>query len=50
MGTMLFGVKPRDPWVYGLIAAILLSIAAVANLAPAWRAASVNPATALRIE
>jgi len=50
MGTMLFGVNPRDPWVYGLIAAILLSIAAVANLAPAWRAASVNPATALRIE
>jgi len=50
METMLFGVNPRDPWVYGSIAAILLSIAAVANLAPAWRAASVNPATALRIE
>jgi ABC-type lipoprotein release transport system permease subunit len=43
-------VNPRDLWVYGSIAAILLSIAALANLAPARRAASVDPSTALRIE
>jgi len=50
MGTMLFGVNPRDPWVYGLVAAILLGIAALANLAPARRAASLNPMSALRTE
>jgi predicted permease len=50
MGTMLFGVDPRDPWVYGFVAAALLAVAAAANLAPARRAAGVNPMTALRME
>jgi predicted permease len=50
MGTMLFGVNPRDPWVYALVAAVLLATAVLANLAPARRAASLNPMSALRTE
>jgi ABC-type lipoprotein release transport system permease subunit len=47
---MLFGVNPRDPVVYAAVAAALLVAAALANLAPARRAASVNPTEALRLE
>jgi len=50
LDTMLLGVNPRDPWVYALVAGALTGIAALANLVPARRAASVNPVTALRIE
>lgn len=50
MGTMLFGVNPRDPWVYCAVAGVLMLVALLANFAPARRAAGVNPMTALRME
>jgi putative ABC transport system permease protein len=50
MTVQLFGVQPWDP-VMLTIATLLLSLAAlVASLVPAWRAARVEPMTALRTE
>jgi putative ABC transport system permease protein len=50
MTVQLFGVQPWDP-VMLTIATLLLSLAAlVASLVPAWRAACVEPMTALRTE
>ena len=50
MATQLFGVKPWDP-IMLTIAVLLLGLAAlVASVIPAWRAAGVEPMTALRTE
>lgn len=46
--SLLFGVSPHDPGVLGAVSAILLVAATAAAMLPAWRAARVNPATALR--
>jgi putative ABC transport system permease protein len=48
MSTMLFGVQPLDLTTFGLVAAIMATTAVVAIAGPAWRAARVDPATALR--
>jgi len=45
---VLFGVRPLDPATFGLVALILLVTAALAILGPAWRAAHIDPAVALR--
>ena len=47
---ILYGVQPLDPVSFGGAAALLALIAVVASVAPAQRAASVNPADALRAE
>ena len=49
-GALLYGVSPLDPLAYGLAAAILLAVSAVANLVPALAAARVDPMRALRSE
>jgi predicted permease len=50
MTTQLFGVKPWDPVMLAL-ATLLLGLAGLlASLIPAWRAAGVEPMTALRTE
>jgi putative ABC transport system permease protein len=50
MTTQLFGVKPWDP-VMLTLATLLLGLAALlASVIPAWRAAGVEPMTALRTE
>ncbi len=50
MSTQLFGVKPWDP-VMLTVAVLLLGLAALlASMIPAWRAARVEPMTALRTE
>jgi predicted permease len=50
MSSQLFGVQAWDPAMLAL-AALLLGLAAlVASVIPAWRAASVEPMVALRIE
>jgi predicted permease len=50
MTAQLFGVEPWDP-VMLMIATLLLGLGAlVASLIPAWRAACVEPMTALRTE
>jgi ABC-type lipoprotein release transport system permease subunit len=47
---MLFRVSARDPMVFASVAVILLSVAVLASLAPALRAARVDPIEALRTE
>jgi predicted permease len=48
--TMLFGVKPTDPLIYGAVAIVLLVTAAIASYVPARRAMRVDPMAALREE
>ncbi|HEV2181853.1 MAG TPA: FtsX-like permease family protein, partial [Gemmatimonadaceae bacterium] len=45
---LLFRESPRDPWVFGLVAAVLLGVAALASFLPAQRAARADPMRALR--
>jgi len=48
--ALLYGIEPGDPVIMGVVAVALLLVAAVAALGPAWRAARVDPVTALRVE
>jgi putative ABC transport system permease protein len=48
--TMLYETQPLDPAVFAVVAATLLVVAALACLAPAWRASRLDPMQALRIE
>jgi ABC-type antimicrobial peptide transport system permease subunit len=48
--TVLFGVSPRDPFVYGTVAALLALASLLATLVPARRATRVDPMIALRAE
>jgi putative ABC transport system permease protein len=48
ISTMLFGVQPLDAVTFGLVIAVMAMTAIVAIAGPAWRAARVDPATALR--
>jgi putative ABC transport system permease protein len=47
---LLFDQSPRDPVIYGLVAAALLAVTIVASMIPALRAARVDPNVALRSE
>jgi putative ABC transport system permease protein len=47
---MLFGVSPLDPVTFGLLALVLLVIALLAGVVPAYRAARSDPMMALRSE
>ena len=48
VAPLLFHESPRDPWVFGLVAAVLLAVAGVASFMPAQRAARADPMHALR--
>ena len=47
---LLFDTPARDPVVFGAVAALLLLVALVASVVPAWRASRVDPIEALRAE
>jgi predicted permease len=48
--SLLFGVQPLDAVVFGAVTLVVLMIATAACSHPAWRAARVDPMTALRCE
>ena len=48
IATMLFGVQPLDLPTFALVAIVLALTAALAIAGPAWRAAKIDPAVALR--
>jgi predicted permease len=50
LGSLLVGVRPTDPVTYAGIAAFFVAVAAVACVAPARRAAGLDPNAALREE
>lgn len=50
LSSQLFGVNPREPLIYLVVTATLLTVGVAACLIPAWRATRVDPVTAMRTE
>jgi predicted permease len=48
--SMLYETHPLDPTVFAAVGAVLLLVAVVACLGPAWRASRLDPMTALKME
>ena len=48
--SMLYGLKPGDPWTLGAAISGMIIVALLASLLPAQRAATVHPMEALREE
>ena len=50
LGTLLYGVTPRDPMTFCAVAALLAAVATAAAFIPARRASRTDPVRALRME
>ncbi len=50
LSSMLYGVSPHDPLVFGGVAALLAGVALLASLLPARQAARIDPIQVLRFE
>jgi predicted permease len=48
--SMLYGTQPLDPAAFAGAAAMLMAVAVMACLIPAWRASRIDPIQALRTE
>jgi putative ABC transport system permease protein len=48
--SLLYGVRPTDPWTYAAVSAVLAAVTVGACLMPARRAVRIDPLTALRTE
>ncbi|MGC2661023.1 MAG: FtsX-like permease family protein [Bryobacteraceae bacterium] len=48
MASLLYGVRAADPITFVAVPCLILVVAAIACAIPAWKAASVDPANALR--
>lgn len=48
--SQLYGTQPLDPTAFVLVTCVLLVVAALACLIPAWRASRLDPMQALRTE
>jgi putative ABC transport system permease protein len=49
-GSLLFGLKPRDPATLAVATLLLTAVTLVASLVPSMRAANLNPIDSLRTE
>ena len=50
IADLLYGVSSRDPLVFMTVAAVILTLATIASLLPAWRISRIDPAVALRTD
>jgi len=50
VASLLFEVRPYDPVALGTATALLLVVAVIACLFPAFRATRIDPMNALRVE
>jgi predicted permease len=48
VADLLFETSPRNPFVFTVVALVILGVATVATVIPAWRASRVDPVRALR--
>jgi ABC-type antimicrobial peptide transport system permease subunit len=48
VGSLLYGVRPSDPWVLMVAAGTMFLLAGIASTLPAARAARIDPLAALR--
>jgi ABC-type antimicrobial peptide transport system permease subunit len=50
LASFLYGISPRDPWVFAGSMLALAAIASAASLLPALRSARINPMAAIRCD
>jgi len=50
LATLLHGVTPTDPLTFGAVVVVTGLVAVIASVAPAGRAARVDPNTVLRVD
>jgi putative ABC transport system permease protein len=50
LAGLLYGISPIDPVAWSVATLVLLGVAALANIMPAYRAMQVDPSSALRAE
>jgi len=50
LASQLFGVDPREPFIYVVVTTILLVVGLLASFVPAWKATRVSPVVAMRCE
>jgi putative ABC transport system permease protein len=48
LASFLYGVRPIDPITFLVVPVFTIAVAAIACIVPAWKAASVDPVSALR--